>query len=96
MAQDNFHSMPILAFLDIIPSQMASMAPLWRICLGKRKFKRRDMVLKIVILEALLKVPASAIINLINSKLKRLLTVRRTREHQRVFQIIQAIQAFYQ
>lgn len=95
MAPDNFHSMPIRAFLDTTPSQMPSMAPIWRTCLGKRKFKRRGMELKIVILEALLRAPASATINTINSKLKRALTVRRTRERQRAYQIIQAIQAFY-
>ena len=93
MALVNFLITRIRAFLDTTRSLMESMAPIWKTCRGKRRFKRRGMVPKIAILEELLKGPASATTST-SSKRKRELIVRRTRGRRRAFRIIQAIRAF--
>jgi len=92
MARDNLLTMANQAFPDTTRSKMVLMEPIWRTCQVRRRFKRRGMVLKIAISEVLLKGQASATTN---SKLKAVLTVRHTKELQRVHQIIQATQAFF-
>ena len=95
MDPDNFLTILILVCLDTTQSLMASMAPIWRTCQGRRKFKRRGMVHKIAISAELSRVPALATTNT-NSKLRLALIVRHTKELRKAYQIIQAIQAFFQ
>lgn len=72
-----------------IKKRMASIKEISRICLGKHKFKLRDMELQIVILVEQLKDQVQVITS---NRHRQDLVVKHIKEHRRVFQIIQDTQ----